>query len=130
MKQALWQQAIEGYFSDCDATRIRTELKNGGVYEWQRPYTLYGLCAALELSADELLGLKDGTGGKKGKVLIRNALLKIASFTLERALRGDFTWQVATAAIKELGLVSERTEEASDGRLTVVMDSYTEEAAQ
>ncbi|MDD3400935.1 MAG: terminase small subunit [Eubacteriales bacterium] len=129
IKQALWSRVIDEYFQGCDDTKVCIALKNGEQKEWQRPYTLYGLCAALELSAAEVLRYKDGPQSQRHCVLIRNALLKIAAYTLEHALRGDFTWQVATAAIKELGLLPSQETNTDGNELIITMDSAAMEAS-
>lgn len=129
MKQTLWKKVIEEYFAECDATRVRIEQKNGSFIDWQRPYTLYGLCAALQMSEQEVLSLKDGHGSKSKCRLIRTALSTIAAYTLEHALLGDLSSPIAIAAIKELALIPEQTEH-HDGMLVISMDSQTREAAQ
>lgn len=128
MNRQRLEQAIEGYFSDCDATREQIVKKSGEVITWQRPYTIYGLCAAVGLTAEEMLALRDGRGKKDCCALIRRALHRIAAYTLEQALLGDFSWQVATTALKELGLIPQTSEEET-GEIRITMDGAAREAS-
>lgn len=119
-----WEQAVEGYFRGCDGTRERTALKNGGFQEWQIPYTLHGLSYALGLSAREVLSIGQGQAGNRWQQkLLSQSISRIAAYTMERALLGELSYQVALAALKELG--EESAEGVNEG-ITVTMEAGAE----
>ena len=112
--------AIGAYFAACDATRERQQLKNGGFSERQIPYTLFGLARAAELTPEEVLSAFR-TGKRSGAdAILRDAVLKIAAYTLERALLGELSYQPALEALRGLGLSG--TAQATDGELKIVLD--------
>jgi len=120
--------AIGAYFAACDATRERLPLKNGGFSERQIPYTLFGLARAVHMTPEEILkAIKSPRQSQKG-ALLRDAVLNVASYTLERALLGELTYQVALEVIRPLGL-SEQAQDANQ-TLRVVMDGQLERYAQ
>lgn len=110
------EQQIRAYFAACDATRERQPLKNGGFMERQIPYTLYGLAVATGYAPRRVLELANGRG-KQGK-LMREAVSRIAAYTLERALLGDIGHQAALAALATL----DGTPSEADEGCVVVMD--------
>ena len=118
------EQAMGAYFARCDGTRERVPQKGGGFSERQTPYTLYGLCAAVSLSPQEVLAAAHGQGGAEGTILLRG-LIRVAAYIQEKALLGELSATVAQAAIKELGLTEEPAEAAMEP-LQVVLDSETE----
>ncbi len=112
--------AIGAYFAACDATRERRELKNGGIEERQIPYTLFGLARAVRLTPEEILAAFH-TGRCSGEeALLRDAVLKIAAYTLERALLGELNYQSALEALKGMGLSG--TADRGDGTVEIVLD--------
>ncbi len=112
------RRAIDAYFDACDATRERSVLKNGGFAERQIPYTLYGLCAALDTTPEEALqAARDGALWQRRP--LANAMQRIAAYTMERALLGELTHQMAAIALSELG---SRQAEAAGAAVTVTMD--------
>lgn len=113
-------RAIGAYFAACDATRERRELKNGGTEERQIPYTLYGLARAVRLTPEEVLSaFHTGTRSKRDAAL-RDAVLKIAAYTLERALLGELSYQPALEALRAMGFP--KTAEQPDGEIKIVLD--------
>lgn len=119
-----WEQAVEGYFRGCDGTRERTALKNGGFQERQIPYTVYGLSYALGLPVQEVLSIGRGRQGNRWQQkLLCQSLSRIAAYTMERALLGELSYQVALAALKELG--EESVEGVNEG-ITVTMEAGAE----
>ena len=112
------ETAIGAYFAACDATRERIPLKNGGFEERQIPYTLFGLARAVQMTPDALLErMKHAERSRTGQ-LPRDAVLKVAAYTMERALLGELTYQMALETIRSMGLL-----ESGDGGVTaVVMD--------
>ena len=100
--RAAWAARIGAYFDACDATRERVTQKNGAVSERQIPYTLCGLGCALGLKKGELLGLAAGGTGWRNR-LAAQALQRIAAYTMERALLGELSYQMAAIALSELG---------------------------
>ena len=125
-----FEQRIETYFQACDATRQQVQLKSGMMAERQLPYTLYGLCAAVGLHPERALALAAGGEGQLWqRRLLENALCRIAAFTMERALMGELTHQVALAAIRELGFMPEASAESA-GALSVTMDAMAEECGR
>ena len=116
--------AIGAYFAACDATRERRELKNGGIEERQIPYTLFGLARAVRLTPDEVLSAFH-TGRCSGEEeLLRDAVLRIAAYTLERALLGELNYQSALEALKGMGLSG--TAAQGGGELQIVLDDAAE----
>lgn len=118
-------EAVERYFTECDATRERIELRNGGFSERQIPYTLYGLARATGLTPDALKALYHGSEQGKKARLIRNAVARIAAYTLERALLGELVYQVALKTLESLDGEGLHTE---DG-IRITMDAETERYA-
>lgn len=112
--------AIGAYFAACDATRERRELKNGGVEERQTPYTLFGLARAVRLTPDEVLSAFHTGRGSQEDAILRDAVLRVAAYTLERALLGELNYQSALEALKGMGLSG--TADRGDGTLEIVLD--------
>ena len=118
-------EQIRAYFAACDATRERLPLKNGGFMERQIPYTLYGLAVATGYTPKRILEIADGRS-KKAKAM-REAVSRIAAYTLERALLGDIAHQPALAALAQLG----GTAEADSGAaVRVEMDATAAQWAE
>lgn len=119
-----WEQAAEGYFDRCDSTRERMALKNGGFQERQIPYTLHGLSYALGLPAKEVLSIGKGQAGNRWQQkLLCQCLSRIAAYTMERALLEELSYQVALAALKELG---EESAQGGSESITVTMEAGAE----
>lgn len=119
-----WEQAVEKYFQGCDETRERMALKNGGFQERQIPYTLYGLSFALGIPAQRALRIgREQEGNRWQQKLLCQCLSRIAAYTMERALLGELSYQVALAALKELG--EESAEGVNEG-ITVTMEAGAE----
>ncbi len=118
------ERAMGAYFARCDGTRERVPQKGGGFSERQIPYTLYGLCAAVALSPREVLSSAHGRSGAEGDLLL-GGLVRIAAYLQERALLGELNGTVAQAALKELGLTEDPSEEAMEP-LQVILDSEAE----
>ena len=116
--------AIGAYFAACDATRERRELKNGGIEERQIPYTLFGLARAVRLTPEEVLAAFHTGRCSKEEALLRDAVLKIAAFTLERALLGELNYQAALDALKSMGLTN--AADRAGGTLEIVLDDAAE----
>ena len=118
------EQAMGAYFARCDGTRERVPQKGGGFSERQIPYTLYGLSAAVSLSPREVLCAARGRGRAEGAILL-GGLLRIAAYIQERALLGELNATVAQAALKELGLAEDPSEETMEP-LQVLLDGEAE----
>ena len=116
--------AIGAYFAACDATRERRELKNGGIEERQIPYTLFGLARAVRLTPEEVLAAFHTGRCSKEEALLRDAVLRIAAYTLERALLGELNYQSALEALKGMGLSGTATQ--ADGQIEIVLDDAAE----
>ena len=116
-------EAIGAYFAACDATRERRELKNGGTEERQIPYTLFGLARAVQLTPEEVLAAFR-TGRSKEDALLRDAVLRVAAYTLERTLLGELNYQSALDALRTMGLTG--TAELTGGELRIVLDDAAE----
>ncbi len=112
--------AIGAYFAACDATRERRELKNGGTEERQIPYTLFGLARAVRLTPEEVLRAFHTGGGSKEDAILRDAVLRVAAYTLERTLLGELNYQSALEALRAMGLSG--TADQKDGTLQIVLD--------
>ncbi len=119
--------AIGAYFAACDATRERLQLKNGGYEERQIPYTLFGLARAVKLTPEEILAAFRTGRRSKTDAILRDAVLKIASYTLEHALLGDLSYQVALETIRAMGL-TDGAEHGGD--LRIVLDETAERYAK
>lgn len=113
------EAAIGAYFAACDATRERIPLKNGGFEERQIPYTLFGLARAVKLSPDTLLEKTRAAKRSKTDRLLADAVLKVAAYTMERALLGELTYQVALETIRSMGFQETGGDAAA---VTVVME--------
>lgn len=113
-------EAIGAYFAACDATRERRELKNGGTEERQIPYTLFGLARAVQLTPEEVLAAFHTEARSRENAILRDAVLKVAAYTLERALLGELNYQSALEAIRAMGLSG--SAEKTDGALEIVLD--------
>ncbi|MBR0507521.1 MAG: hypothetical protein IJJ86_02825 [Clostridia bacterium] len=120
--------AIGAYFAACDATRERLQLKNGGYEERQIPYTLFGLARAVKLTPEEILAAFRTGRRSKTDAILRDAVLKIASYTLEHALLGDLSYQVALDTIRTMGLAEGA--KSGDGELRIVFDESLERYAK
>ena len=118
-------RAIGAYFAACDATRERIPLKNGGFEERQIPYTLYGLAVATGVAPRRILELAGGVGSKAR--VWREAVSRIAAYTLERALLGELTYQAALAALAVLDPNDGKQDAAA---VTVTMDASAAEWAE
>ena len=119
------EEAIRAYFAACDATRERTPLKNGGFTERQIPYTLYGLAVATGVAPRRILEPAGGVGSKAR--VWREAVSRIAAYTLERALLGELTYQAALAALAVLDPNDGKQDAAA---VTVTMDASAAEWAE
>ncbi|MCL2695273.1 MAG: hypothetical protein FWE69_02990 [Clostridiales bacterium] len=122
------QEQVERYFAACDATRQQVPQKNGTVLAHQVPYTLYGLCAAIGLCPERVLAIVAGEGTGWQSKLLAQALCRVAAYTMERALLGELTHQVALAALRELGFMPETAEAAQT--VAVTMDGIAEVLGQ
>lgn len=118
------EQAVRAYFARCDGTRERVPQKGGGFSERQIPYTLYGLCAAVALSPEEVLSAAHGQGDRADAILLR-ALVQVAAYIQERALLGELNATVSQAALKELGLTDDEGTEGLEP-LQVILDEQGE----
>ena len=118
------EQAVRAYFARCDGTRERVPQKGGGFSERQIPYTLYGLCAAVALSPEEVLSAAHGQGDRVDAILLR-ALVQVAAYIQERALLGELNATVSQAALKELGLTGDEGTEGLEP-LQVILDEQGE----
>lgn len=113
-----FQQAVEGYFAACDEKTEKAPPK--GASPRQIPYTLHGLSSALGLQAGELLQLTR-EGNSWQRPILNRAISRIAAYTMERALLGELSYQMATLALKEL-----EPDKGPDKRLSVVMEGAAE----
>ncbi len=120
--------AIGAYFTACDATRERRELRNGGTEERQIPYTLFGLARAVQLTPEEVLAAFHTDRRAKEDAILRDAVLRVAAYTLERALLGELSYQPALEALRSLRLMD--AEEPADGTLQIVLDDAAERYGQ
>ena len=116
-------EAIGAYFAACDATRERRELKNGGTEERQIPYTLFGLARAVQLTPEEVLAAFHTEARSRENAILRDAVLKVAAYTLERALLGELNYQTALDTLRSMGLLSAVQQ---DGELRIVLDDTAE----
>ncbi len=112
------EERIRAYFAACDATRERLPLKNGGFFERQIPYTLYGLSVATGVAPRRILERANGTG--RNARLWREAVSRVAAYTLEHALLGDLPHQPALAALAVLDGAT--PDNAPQNAVTVLMD--------
>ncbi len=113
--------AIGAYFAACDAPRERRAPRNGSTEERQIPYTLFGLARAVRLTPEEVLSAFHTGRCSKEDAILRDAVLKVAAYTLERTLLGELNYQSALEALRTLGL-SKAAETQADGTLQVVLD--------
>ena len=116
--------AIRAYFAACDATRERQPLKNGGFEERQIPYTLFGLARAVRLTPKEILSAFHTERRSETNAILRDAVLKVAAYTLERTLLGELNYQSALEALRAMGLSN--AADQADGTLRIVLDDAAE----
>lgn len=121
-------RAVGAYFAACDATRERRELKNGGSEERQIPYTLFGLARAVRLTPEEVLSAFHTGRRSKKNAILRDAVLKVAAYTLERALLGELGYQPALETLRMMGLL--KPAEQGEGELKIVLDDAAERYAK
>ena len=96
--------------------------------ERQIPYTLFGLARAVQLTPEEVLAAFHAGQRTKARALLRDAVLRIAAYTLERALLGEVSYQVALEALRAMGLSN--AAEQADGTLQIVLDDAVERYAK
>lgn len=92
--------------------------------ERQIPYTLFGLARAVRLTPEEVLAAFHTDRRSKENAILRDAVLKVAAYTLERTLLGELNYQSALEALRAMGL--NQAAEQADGVLEIVLDSAAE----
>ena len=113
---------IRAYFAACDQTRERTPLKNGGFEERQIPYTLYGLAVATGYAPKRIVELANDGKGAAAR-LFREAVSRVEAYTLERALLGELSHQMALATLSTLDGTSDAP---AAGGIEITMDTAAE----
>ena len=88
--------------------------------ERQIPYTLFGLARAASLTPEEILSAFHAGRRSKEDAILRDAVLRIAAFTLERALLGELSYQPALEALRAIGLSAAAG--PTDGEIRIVLD--------
>ena len=78
----------------------------------------------MRLTPEEVLAAFHTGRCSKEETLLRDAVLKIAAFTLERALLGELNYQSALEALKGMGLSGTATQ--ADGQIEIVLDDAAE----
>ncbi|HWR23992.1 MAG TPA: terminase small subunit [Feifaniaceae bacterium] len=124
------RQKAEAYFAACDATRERVTLKNGELSYHQVPYTMAGLCAALDVPREALeRARRPQEAGKRGRrSRVRAALAwaaaRVEQHLVERALLGEINANLAALLLKDWGYGATEPQKAekSEGPLTVVLE--------
>ncbi len=128
----LLREKAEHYFAQCDATRERLTLKNGEISYHQVPYTMAGLCAALELPRERLEAARRPQGEKKRRSQAEAALswaaARVEQHLVERALLGELSANVAALLLKDwgYGATEPAKTEKGEGALTVVLEDPEE----
>ena len=78
----------------------------------------------MKLTPEEILAAFRTGRRSKTDAILRDAVLKIASYTLEHALLGDLSYQVALETIRSMGL--SESAKSGDGELRIVLDESAE----
>lgn len=85
------QNKINAYFDSCDNRMTEVyDKKAGGIIKFKNPipYTIEGLCEALEVDRDTLLNYEKKDGYQEYFGTIKKAKLKVQRNKLERGLEG------------------------------------------
>ncbi len=127
------RKKAEAYFAACDATRERVTLKNGEISYHQVPYTMAGLCAALDVPRENLeRARRPQENGKRRRSKVEAALswaaARVEQHMVERALLGEINANLAVLLLKDwgYGAMEPQKAEKSDGPLTVVLEDPEE----
>ena len=88
--------------------------------ERQIPYTLFGLARAACLTPEEILAAFHTEKRSKTDAILRDAVLRVAAYTLERTLLGELNYQAALDALRSMGLLN--AADKTDGTLQIVLD--------
>ncbi len=128
------RQKAEAYFAACDATRERVTLKNGEISYHQVPYTMAGLCAALEVPREALERARRPQENErrrrrsKAEAALSWAAARVEQHLVERALLGEINANLAVLLLKDwgYGLVELQKTEKGEGALTVVLEDPEE----
>lgn len=128
------RQKAEAYFAACDATRECVTLKNGEISYHQVPYTMAGLCAALDVSREALDRARrpreNGKRKRRSKVdaALSWAAARVEQHIVERALLGEINANLAMLLLKDwgYGAMEPQKPEKGDGVLTVVLEDPEE----
>ncbi len=131
--EALRKKA-EAYFAACDATRERVTLKNGERSYHQVPYTMAGLCAALDVPREALEGARRprDTGKRRRRSKVQAALAwaaaRVEQHLVERALLGEINANLAALLLKDwgYGAMEPQKPEKGETALTVVLEDPEE----
>jgi len=104
---AAFASAVKDYFEQCDSTREKIVLKNGGITYHQIPYTLAGLASHLNIDTATLVrycnGSYPGRNRKRIQTLLRTAATRVERYVVERALLGELNNAVAAMLLKSWG---------------------------
>lgn len=124
------RQKAEAYFAACDATRERVTLKNGELIYHQVPYTMAGLCAALDIPREALERARRpwGAGKRRSRGKVQAALAwaaaRVEQHLVERALLGEINASLAALLLKDwgYGAMEPQKVEKGEASLTVVLE--------
>ncbi len=128
------RQKAEAYFAACDATRERVTLKNGELSYHQVPYTMAGLCAALDVPREALERARrpQEAGKRRRRSKVQAALAwaaaRVEQHLVERALLGEINANLAALLLKDWGYGAMEPQKAEKGEtsLTVVLEDPEE----
>ena len=74
----------------------------------------------MRLTPEEVLSAFHTGRCSREDAILRDAVLKVAAYTLERALLGELSYQPALEALRGMGLSG--TAEQADGTIKIVLD--------
>ena len=81
---------------------------------------MFSLSLIASLTPEEILSAFHADRRSKEDAILRDAVLRIAAFTLERALLGELSYQPALEALRAIGL--SKAAEPTDGEIRIVLD--------
>ena len=111
------QAAIDGYFDECDSRRI---AKKGGLLEDSVPYTIEGLCYALDIDRSTLLRYEKKEDTPEFRNTIKRAKLRIQQDVMERGLTGRSSPAMSIFNLKNnFGYVDKQDEDRLDALVPI-----------
>lgn len=112
------QKAIDRYFEECDnRTKQVYDKQSGMVIDIvvPKPYTIEGLCVALEIDRDTLLNYEKRQGYEEFFGTIKKAKIKVQQNLIERGLEGENNSAVSIFVMKNNFGYKDKSEQEISG---------------